>query len=99
MSTMAAKRDYYEVLGVAREASGKDIAAAYRKLAIMYHPDSHPGDADATVKFKEAAAAGRLSSPPASCGCRPLAPPAREAGPRLPTLARSAAGAAMSRRG
>jgi len=62
MSTMAGKRDYYEVLGVAREASGKEIAAAYRKLAIMYHPDSHPGDTDATVKFKEAAEAYEVLS-------------------------------------
>ena len=62
MSSMAAKRDYYEVLGVAREASEKEIAAAYRKLAIKYHPDSHPGDADATVKFKEAAEAYEVLS-------------------------------------
>jgi molecular chaperone DnaJ len=54
---MVAKRDYYEVLGVARNASEKEIASAYRKLAIKYHPDSHPGDADATEKFKEAAEA------------------------------------------
>ncbi len=54
---MAGKRDYYEVLGVAREASAKDIAAAYRKLAIKYHPDSNPGDEDATEHFKEAAQA------------------------------------------
>lgn len=57
MPTMAAKRDYYEVLGVSRTATGKEVAAAYRKLAIRYHPDSHPGDADATEKFKEAAEA------------------------------------------
>ena len=62
MSSMAAKRDYYEVLGVAREASAKEINAAYRKLAIKYHPDSHPGDADATAKFKEAAEAYEVLS-------------------------------------
>jgi molecular chaperone DnaJ len=62
MSTMAGKRDYYEVLGVAREASDKEIAAAYRKLAIKYHPDSHPGDADATARFKEAAEAYEVLS-------------------------------------
>lgn len=62
MTSMAAKRDYYEVLGVAREASAKEINAAYRKLAIKYHPDSHPGDADATAKFKEAAEAYEVLS-------------------------------------
>ncbi len=54
---MAAKRDYYEILGVARSAGDKEIAAAYRKLAIRYHPDSHPDDPTATEKFKEAAEA------------------------------------------
>ncbi len=62
MSSMAAKRDYYEVLGVARDSAGKEIAAAYRKLAIKFHPDSHPGDADATVRFKEAAEAYEILS-------------------------------------
>lgn len=52
---MSKKRDYYEVLGVSKEASAKEIAAAYRKLAIKYHPDSNPGDEDAVEKFKEAA--------------------------------------------
>jgi molecular chaperone DnaJ len=51
------KRDYYEVLGVDSGASEKEIAGAYRKLAIQYHPDSNPGDDDATAKFKEAAEA------------------------------------------
>jgi molecular chaperone DnaJ len=54
---MAVKRDYYEVLGVARSASEKEIAAAYRKLAIKFHPDSNPGDAEAADRFKEAAEA------------------------------------------
>ncbi len=57
MVTMPAKRDYYEVLGVARNASAKEIADAYRKLAIKFHPDKNPGDADAVVKFKESAEA------------------------------------------
>jgi molecular chaperone DnaJ len=57
MTAMAAKRDYYEVLGVGRTASDKEIAAAYRKLAIKYHPDSHPDDEQATERFKEAAEA------------------------------------------
>ena len=59
---MASKRDYYEVLGVKREASDKDIAAAYRKLAVKYHPDANPGDAEAVLKFKEAAEAYEVLS-------------------------------------
>ena len=51
---MADKRDYYEVLGVDKSASADDIKRAYRKLAKMYHPDMHPGDAEAEEKFKEA---------------------------------------------
>src|SRR5215217_6195224 len=54
---MASKRDYYEVLGVARTASEKEIKAAYRKLAVQYHPDRNPGDHAAEEKFKEAAEA------------------------------------------
>jgi len=57
MSKMATKRDYYEVLGVARTASAKEIASAYRKLAIKYHPDSNRDDPEAIEKFKEAAEA------------------------------------------
>ncbi|MEX2172785.1 MAG: molecular chaperone DnaJ [Pirellulaceae bacterium] len=59
---MASKRDYYEVLGVKREASDRDIAAAYRKLAVKYHPDANPGDAETIVKFKEAAEAYEVLS-------------------------------------
>src|SRR5438270_8571740 len=51
------KRDYYEVLGIARTAAVDDIKKAYRKLAIKYHPDKNPGDSDAEEKFKEAAEA------------------------------------------
>ncbi|MBV9495852.1 MAG: molecular chaperone DnaJ [Acidobacteria bacterium] len=51
------KRDYYEVLGIARGASVDDIKKAYRKLAVKYHPDKNPGDAEAEEKFKEAAEA------------------------------------------
>ncbi len=59
---MATKRDYYEVLNVARTSSQDEIAKAYRKLALKYHPDSHPGDEEATVKFKEAAEAYEVLS-------------------------------------
>ena len=52
-----AKRDYYEVLGVSKDASEADIKKAYRKLAIKYHPDRNPGDKEAEEKFKEAAEA------------------------------------------
>ena len=52
-----AKRDYYEVLGLSKTASEDEIKAAYRKLAIKYHPDRNPGDKEAEEKFKEAAEA------------------------------------------
>src|SRR5206468_3263296 len=51
------KRDYYEVLGVSRNASEQEIKSAYRKMALQYHPDRNPGDAEAEEKFKEAAEA------------------------------------------
>jgi molecular chaperone DnaJ len=51
------RRDYYEVLGVARTANDQDIKSAYRKLALKYHPDRNPGDKDAEERFKEAAEA------------------------------------------
>lgn len=54
---MSAKRDYYEVLGVGREAGAGEIKKAYRKLAIRYHPDKNPDDAEAEAMFKEAAEA------------------------------------------
>ena len=50
---MAEKRDYYEVLGVKKDASDDEIKSAYRKLAKQYHPDLHPDDAQAEAKFKE----------------------------------------------
>lgn len=52
-----AKRDYYEVLGVDKTATENEIKIAYRKLAIKYHPDRNPGNAEAEEKFKEAAEA------------------------------------------
>lgn len=54
---MSAKRDYYEVLQVARKASSGDISTAYRKLAVKYHPDKNPGDQEALNRFKEASEA------------------------------------------
>lgn len=54
---MASKRDYYEVLGVSKDASADEIKKAYRKMAIKYHPDKNPGDKEAEEKFKEAAEA------------------------------------------
>ena len=56
------KRDYYEILGVARTATDSQIKTAYRKLAMECHPDRNPGDHAAEEKFKEAAEAYAILS-------------------------------------
>ncbi|MBF25297.1 MAG: molecular chaperone DnaJ [Flavobacteriales bacterium] len=58
------KRDYYEVLGISKNANNKEIKQAYRKLAIKYHPDRNPGNNEAEEKFKEAAEAYEVLSNP-----------------------------------
>src|SRR6201994_1205536 len=59
-----AKRDYYDVLGVAKGADADEIKKAYRKMAIKYHPDKNEGDKAAEDKFKEAAEAYEVLSNP-----------------------------------
>ena len=59
---MSAKRDYYEVLGLSKNATGAEIKKAYRKLALKYHPDKNQGDDAAEDKFKEAAEAYEILS-------------------------------------
>ncbi len=61
---MAEKRDYYEVLGVSKDATPEELKKAYRKLALQYHPDRNPGDKEAEEKFKEAAEAYEVLSNP-----------------------------------
>lgn len=59
---MSEKRDYYEVLGVGKNADEAEIKKAYRKMALKYHPDKNPGDKEAEEKFKEAAEAYEVLS-------------------------------------
>jgi molecular chaperone DnaJ len=59
---MSAKRDYYEVLGVTKDADARSIKTAYRKLAMKFHPDRNPGDNEAEERFKEAAEAYEVLS-------------------------------------
>ena len=62
MSTRVAKADYYEVLGVSREAGDQELKSAYRKQALKYHPDRNPGDHAAEEKFKQASEAYQVLS-------------------------------------
>ena len=62
MLIMSTQRDYYEVLGVSKNASDDEIKKAYRKLAFKYHPDRNPGDKEAEAKFKEATEANEVLS-------------------------------------
>jgi len=57
-----AKRDYYDVLGVDRSAAEADIKKSYRRLAMKYHPDRNPDNADAEASFKEAKEAYEILS-------------------------------------
>ena len=61
-NTRVSKADYYEVLGVSREASDQELKSAYRKQALKYHPDRNPGDHAAEEKFKEASEAYQVLS-------------------------------------
>ena len=63
-ASMTSKRDYYEVLGVAKTASADEIKSAYRKLALKLHPDRNPGDKAAEAAFKDAAEAYSVLSDP-----------------------------------
>ena len=59
-----AKRDFYEVLGISRDAAEADIKKAYRRLAMKYHPDRNPDDEEAESRFKEAKEAYEVLSDP-----------------------------------
>ena len=56
------KRDYYDVLGVSKDADSSSLKSAYRKLAMQYHPDKNPGDVESEKKFKEVSEAYEILS-------------------------------------
>ena len=62
MRASVSKRDYYEVLGVERQATDQQIKSAYRKLALEHHPDKNPGNPASEDRFKEAAEAYEILS-------------------------------------
>lgn len=64
MAAVGQKRDYYEVLGVAREVNAQELKSAYRKIALQFHPDRNPGNKEAEEKFKEATEAYEVLSSP-----------------------------------
>lgn len=64
MAGLADKRDYYEILGIGRDATDEDIKKAYRKSALRYHPDKNPGDKASEERFKEANEAYEILSEP-----------------------------------
>ena len=61
---MSTSVDYYEILGIARDASGDEVKRAYRRLAIKWHPDQNPDNPEAESRFKEAAEAYEVLSDP-----------------------------------
>ena len=67
-----AKRDYYEVLELSRTATEAEIKKAYRRMAMKYHPDRNPDDAEAESKFKEAKEAYEILSDSQKRRCRPI---------------------------
>lgn len=79
------KRDYYEVLGIGKNADDAEIKKAYRALAKKYHPDVNPGNAEAEAKFKEASEAyAVLSDPTRDASMTSLAMPLSKAAQAVP---------------
>ncbi len=58
------RKDYYKILGVTKDADDKEIKKAYRKLAVVHHPDKNPGDEDAEARFKDIGEAYETLSDP-----------------------------------